>query len=76
MELPCPLGDYKAQGDTERECAQVLADHLLKMHAKTPLPIDPDVLDPDLVGDVLGGADAKARIEAGPAKVDVEAERR
>ena len=76
MELPCPLGDYKAQGDTEREAAQALADHLVKMHCRAPLPIDPDVLDADLAQDVLGESQAKARIETGPASAEVQAKHR
>lgn len=74
MELPCPLGDYKAQGDTEREAAEDLVAHLVKMHCRTPFPNITD-LDTSLVDDVLSGTEAQARIKAGLANSEVEAKR-
>lgn len=72
-EWPCPaLDGYTATGDSEKETAEDLVDHLVKMHAKPPFLR----IDPSLVDGVLGGADAEVRVKAGPAKGEVEAKRR
>lgn len=74
-KLDCPLGDFTSTSEQTATAAKELADHLLKAHCRTPFPLDANVIDPDLMDVALREKEAKARIQTGPAKADLEAER-
>lgn len=74
-KLECPLRDFTSDSDYTPTAAQELADHLLKMHSKTPFPTDQNLIDADLVDGVLGETEGEARVKAGPAQAEVEAKR-
>lgn len=73
-EWPCPAFDgYTAKGTTEKETAEVLVEHLIEAHCKTPLPTR-DSSNYELI-DQLDDVNVQAKVK-GPVDARVRGEHR